>query len=158
MVIFYRKPRRGNLRVIRETKSANYVYIMLAAIPFNRAFWPDNAAEIDYKMSCSLVRRMIVWRVALLVSALVMPTMFALATSNYEYRPDEYVTVADGISPDERYAITAHGGGKLGYDNFHLYFTDAMTGKNIGPLEEIVETLIPPPMHFPRSGRAIPSR
>lgn len=39
------------------------------------------------------------------------------------------------------YAITAHGGGKLGYDNFHLYFTDAMTGKNIGPLEEIVETL-----------------
>ena len=49
--------------------------------------------------------------------------------------------VANGISPDERYAITAHGGGQLGYDNFHLYFTDAMTGKNIGPLEEIVETL-----------------
>jgi hypothetical protein len=84
---------------------------------------------------------MIAWRVALFVSALIMPTMFALATSNYEYGPNEYVTVANGISPDERYAITAHGGGKLGYDNFHLYFTDAMTGKNIGPLEEIVETL-----------------
>ena len=84
---------------------------------------------------------MIARRVAFFVSALVMPTTFALATSNYEYGPDEYVTVANGISPDQRYAITAHGGGKLGYDNFHLYFTDAMTGKNIRPLEEVVETL-----------------
>jgi hypothetical protein len=53
---------------------------------------------------------MIVWRVALFVSAVVIPTTFALATSNYEYGPDEYVTVANGISPDERHAITAHGG------------------------------------------------
>ena len=74
---------------------------------------------------------MIARRVALFVSAIVMPTTFALATSNYEYGPDEYVTVANGISPDERYAITAHGGGQLGYDNFHLYFTDAMTGKTL---------------------------
>jgi hypothetical protein len=84
---------------------------------------------------------MIAWRVALFVSALVMPTMFALATSNYEYGPDEYVTVANGISPDDQYAITAHGDGKLGYDNFHLYLMDASTGKNFGPLEKIVETL-----------------
>jgi hypothetical protein len=84
---------------------------------------------------------MIAWRVALFVSALVLPTTFALATSNYEYSPHEYVTIANGISPDEKYAITAHGGGELGYDNFHLYLTDAITGKNIGPLEEIIETL-----------------
>ena len=61
---------------------------------------------------------MVAWRVAFFVSALVLLTMFALATFNYEYGPDEYVTVANGISPDERYAITAHGGGKLGYDKF----------------------------------------
>jgi hypothetical protein len=84
---------------------------------------------------------MIALRVALFVSALVLPTTFAFATSNYEYGPDEFVTVASGISPDEQYAITAHGGGKLGYDNFHLYLMDASTGKNFGPLEEIVETL-----------------
>jgi hypothetical protein len=88
-----------------------------------------------------LVRRMIAWRVAFFVSTLVLPTISALATFNYEYGPDEYVTIANGISPDEKYAITAHGGGELGYDNFHLYLTDAITGKNIGPLEEIVETL-----------------
>jgi hypothetical protein len=84
---------------------------------------------------------MITLRVALFVSALVLPITFAFATSNYEYGPDEYVTVANGISPDGQYAITAHGGGKLGYDNFHLYLMDASTGKNFGPLEEIVETL-----------------
>jgi hypothetical protein len=84
---------------------------------------------------------MIAWRVVLFVSALVLPTKFALATSNYQYGPDEYVTVTNGISPNDKYAITAHGGGKLGYDNFHLYLMDASTGKNFGPLEEIVETL-----------------
>jgi hypothetical protein len=84
---------------------------------------------------------MITLRVALFVSALVLPITFAFATSNYEYGPDEYVTVANGISPDGQYAITAHGGGKLGYDNFQLYLMDASTGKNVGPLEEIVETL-----------------
>jgi hypothetical protein len=80
-------------------------------------------------------------RITLFVSALMLSATFALATSNYKYGPDEYVTVANGISPDGQYAITAHGGGKLGYDNFHLYLMDASTGKNFGPLEEIVETL-----------------
>src|SRR5436190_7878587 len=77
----------------------------------------------------------------LFLSALLLSASLALATSNYEYGPDEYVTVANGISPDGKYAITAHGGGELGYDNFHLYLTDAISGKNIGPLEEIVEPL-----------------
>jgi hypothetical protein len=85
---------------------------------------------------------MIVWRVAFFVSALLLGTStIALATSNYEYGPSEYVTVASGISPDGKYAVTAHGGGELGYDNFHLYLTDAISGKNIGPFEEIVDTL-----------------
>jgi len=84
---------------------------------------------------------MIALRLAFFLSALVLPITFALATSNYEYGPDEYVTVANGISPDGQYAITAHGAGKLGDDNFHLYLMDASAGKNLGPLEEIVETL-----------------
>ncbi|MEY2558670.1 MAG: hypothetical protein QOE34_2095 [Verrucomicrobiota bacterium] len=63
------------------------------------------------------------------------------ATSNHEYGPIEYVTVTSGLSPDGKFAITAHGGGELGYDNFHLYLTDAVTGKKIGPLEEVKDTL-----------------
>ena len=68
------------------------------------------------------------------------PLLCSLATSNYEYGADEYVTVASGISPDGKFAITAHGTGYLGYDNFHLYLTDAISGTTIGPLEEIMDT------------------
>ena len=62
-----------------------------------------------------------------------MPVISVRATWNYEYGPDEYVTVAKGISPDRKIAITAHGSGELGDENFHLYLTDAGTGKKIGP-------------------------
>jgi hypothetical protein len=69
----------------------------------------------------------------------------AKATCSYDYGADEYVTIANGLSPNGKYAITAHGetvdGEMMGYNNFHIYLTDAVTGKKIGPLEEIVGTL-----------------
>jgi hypothetical protein len=83
---------------------------------------------------------MITRRLVFFLSALALPVAVALATSNYEYGPDEYVIVARGVSPDGKFAITAHGSGYLGYDNFHLYLTDAGTGKTIYPLKEIVDT------------------
>ena len=63
---------------------------------------------------------------------LSVPLFFAtgvLATSNYEYGTDEYVTIAKGISPNGKYAITAHGEGELGDENFHLFLTDAVAGR-----------------------------
>jgi hypothetical protein len=84
---------------------------------------------------------MIIPRLFVFFSILLLPITATLATSNYEYGPDEYVTVANGISPDGKYAITAHGGGEDGYDKFHLYLTDAISGKNVGPLTEVVDTL-----------------
>jgi hypothetical protein len=80
-------------------------------------------------------------RLLLFVSTLLLQVVPVRATWNYEYGPDEYVTVANGISPDGKIAITAHGSGELGDENFHLYLTDAGTGKKIGPLEEIKEFL-----------------
>ena len=61
----------------------------------------------------------------------------ALATSEYNYKPGEYVTVVDGLSPNGEYAIAAHGNGEGGYGNFHIYLMNARSGKKIGPLEEI---------------------
>ncbi len=63
------------------------------------------------------------------------------ATSNYEYKPGEFVVIADGRAPNGQYAIAAHGDGDLGYDNFHLYLMNAQTGKAIGPLEEVKDPL-----------------
>ena len=78
---------------------------------------------------------------AFLACTLVLWTQTALATSNYEYGDDEYVTVVQGTSPDGKYAITTHGKGELGADEFHVYLTDAAAGKTIGPLTEIEEYL-----------------
>ena len=77
----------------------------------------------------------------LIAAILMITSAAALATFNYEYGQDEYVTISNGISPDRKLAITAHGKGEMGYDNFHLYLFDAVTGKKIGPLEEIKEIL-----------------
>jgi hypothetical protein len=78
---------------------------------------------------------------AVVVGAL-LSTALAQATSNHEYYPDEYDTIVNGISPDGRYAITSHGSSdNYGYSGFHIYLTNNVTGKKIGPLEEISENL-----------------
>lgn len=77
----------------------------------------------------------------LLCLGLLFATNSALATSNYTYKSGEYVPVPNGRSPNGQYAIAAHGEGDMGYDNFHLYLMDGKTGRKIGPLEEIKDTL-----------------
>src|SRR5438477_12723157 len=84
---------------------------------------------------------MITPRLFLFLSILLLAVTSVLATWNYEYGPDEYVTVAKGISPDGKIAITAHGSGELGDEHFHLYLTDPGTGKKIRPLEELNQFL-----------------
>src|SRR3954454_14813145 len=84
---------------------------------------------------------MIIRRLLISGTIILLPIVSVLGTWNYQYGPNEYVTVANGISPDGKIAITAHGSGELGDENFHLYLTDAGTGKKIGPLEEIKEFL-----------------
>ena len=63
------------------------------------------------------------------------------ATSNYDYAPNEYVTIATGLSPNGRFAVTAHGEGEGGIDNFHLYLTDTAKNWNISMLADIIDTL-----------------
>lgn len=75
------------------------------------------------------------------VTATLVLACTALATSNYEYKPGEYVAISNGKSPSGEYSIAAHGEGELGDENFHLYLMDARTGKKIGPLEEVKDTL-----------------
>ena len=72
---------------------------------------------------------------------LTLLSPLAQATSNYAYKPDEYVVITGGLSPDGQYSIATHGEGELGYGNFHVYLMKAKTGKKIGPLEEIKDNL-----------------
>ena len=79
-----------------------------------------------------------VWRIFAIMGIAISSTV---ATSNHEYGPNEYAVIEGGLSPDHKYSIAAHGGGELGYDHFHIYLMNAATGKKIGPLEEIKDTL-----------------
>jgi Tol biopolymer transport system component len=80
-------------------------------------------------------------RIFLLICGILVTAGCAWATSNYQYGSDEYDAVINGISPDGKLAITSHGGGEDGYDNFHLYLTDVATRRNISVLKEVAETL-----------------
>ena|SRR5450432_1682710 len=80
-------------------------------------------------------------KTAIPLVALVAAISPLFATSNHEYGPNEYVTVEGGRSPDAKYSIATHGEGELGDENFHVYLMNGESGKKIGPLEEIKDTL-----------------
>lgn len=73
------------------------------------------------------------------VLSLLVFAPFAKATSDYFYKPNEYVTVKHGRSPDGVYAIAGHGPGENGSGDFKIYLMDAKAGKKIGPLTEITD-------------------
>lgn len=83
-------------------------------------------------------KRNIYW---FIVTFFIVDVSAAFATSNHEYKKNEYVTISNGTSPDKKVSIKAHGEGDLGYDNFHLYLFDELSKKKIGPLTEIVDVL-----------------
>ena len=76
-----------------------------------------------------------------MICLLLLTPLVAQATANHKYGADEYDTIMQGISPDGKWAITTHGDGDYGYDDFHVYLTNNVTGKKVGPMEEIVGTL-----------------
>jgi hypothetical protein len=78
---------------------------------------------------------------AALIAALALLGVVPVArsTSDYFYKPGEYVTVKHGRSPNGAYFIAAHGPGDNGGDDFKIYLMDGKTGKKIGPLTEITD-------------------
>ncbi len=66
----------------------------------------------------------------------------ALATSNTAYNSGEYVVVDGGLSPDKRFSIATHGGGDLGYDNFHAYLMAEPAHKTIAALSSVDRNFI----------------
>jgi hypothetical protein len=81
-------------------------------------------------------------KILTLLGAWLLSAVGGWATSNYEYGADEYDTIVNGISPDGKYAIATHGSSdNYGYTGFLVYLMNNVTGKKIGPLEEIADNL-----------------
>src|SRR6266404_6654589 len=60
------------------------------------------------------------------------------ATSEYDYKPGEFLVVKDGKSPDKKFSIVS---GENNKGEFGVYLMDAPTKKIIGQLEEVATDL-----------------
>jgi hypothetical protein len=73
---------------------------------------------------------------ALLTFGILAAAAPARATSNYDYKPHEYVIVDGGRAPNQRVSLAAHGSEDLGY-GFHVYLMVEPAHKVIAALPSI---------------------
>jgi hypothetical protein len=59
------------------------------------------------------------------------------ATSEHDYASDEYAIIRDGLSPDKRLSLAAHGDGEGGRGNFHVWLMAEPAHRRIMPLDDI---------------------
>jgi hypothetical protein len=75
---------------------------------------------------------------ALILIGVAVP---AQATSNYDYKPDEYAVVDGGNAPNKQFSLAAHGTEDLGY-GFHVYLMAEPAHKKIVALPAIDDNVI----------------
>jgi hypothetical protein len=64
------------------------------------------------------------------------------ATDNHEYGKDEYAVIRDGLAPNRRLALAAHGEGEVGDGNFHVWLMAEPAHRKIVVLEGVGENNI----------------
>jgi hypothetical protein len=59
------------------------------------------------------------------------------ATSEHDYAGDEYAIIRNGLSPDKRLSLAAHGDGEGGHGNFHVWLMAEPAHRRIARLDDI---------------------
>ena len=59
------------------------------------------------------------------------------ATSNYQYGKDEYVVIEDGMAPNKRLSIAAHGSGEYGDEDFHVWLMAEPAHRRLAVLDDM---------------------
>jgi hypothetical protein len=59
------------------------------------------------------------------------------ATNEHDYASDEYAIIRDGLSPDKRLSLAAHGEGDGGHGNFHVWLMAEPAHRKIMLLDDI---------------------
>ena len=72
-----------------------------------------------------------------LVMLLALAALPAHAISEYRYGKHEYVIIQDGLAPNKRLSIAAHGAGDDGDDDFHLWLMAEPAHKRLAVLANI---------------------
>jgi hypothetical protein len=76
-------------------------------------------------------------RLPILVALLVLGLAPARATDTHDYGRDEYAIIHNGMAPNKRLSLAAHGDGDGGSDNFHIWLMSEPAHRRIVALDNI---------------------
>jgi hypothetical protein len=74
---------------------------------------------------------------AMLAAPLALAAAPVRATSEHDYADGEYAIIRDGLSPDRRMSLAAHGDGEGGHGNFHVWLMAETAHRRIMQLDDI---------------------
>ena len=74
---------------------------------------------------------------AMLAAPLALAAAPVRATSEHDYAGGEYAIIRDGLSPDKRLSLAAHGDGEGGHGNFHVWLMAEPAHRRIMRLDDI---------------------
>ena len=74
---------------------------------------------------------------AILSTFLALAASPARATDNHEYAKGEYAIISDGLAPNKRLSLAAHGEGELGDSNFHIWLMAEPAHRKLAALDDI---------------------
>jgi hypothetical protein len=74
---------------------------------------------------------------ALLTSLLAFAAAPAGATNEHEYAKGEYAIIRDGLAPNKKMSLAAHGDGDGGHENFHVWLMAEPGHRKIVALDDI---------------------
>lgn len=61
----------------------------------------------------------------------------ASATSEHQYKKDEYLTIRHGLAPGKKLSLASHGEGELGHDDFHVWLMAEPAHRRIMALDNV---------------------
>jgi len=73
----------------------------------------------------------------LILAALFTCATAARATDEHTYTKGEYALIRDGLAPDKRKSLAAHGDGDGGRDNFHVWLMAEPVHRKLMALDDI---------------------
>src|SRR5580704_11462666 len=129
-----RGQRRANRNALSRDKCAKAVTLR-REFPDNKSCRSRHRSKIVPRLRPGTIRMRPPSAVAFTCGALILAGVAApaQATSDYEYKPDEYAIIDGGDAPNKQLALAAHGTEDLGY-GFHVYLM-------IEPAHKIIATL-----------------
>jgi hypothetical protein len=77
------------------------------------------------------------FRFIILAAFLALGAGPARATDSHDYGKDEYAIIHEGMAPNKRLSLAAHGEGEGGSENFHIWLMAEPAHRRIAALEDI---------------------